>query len=89
MMLRSRYFCPLACPGSLQALQLLHSVILQSRGLKQSAAHLFVASSGPLQGSPHLLFTFWTTRLRVQRPSQVGCCQSDHGLKVQGMGMQS
>jgi len=32
---------------------------LQSRGLKQSAAHLFVASSGPLQGSPHLLFTFW------------------------------
>ena len=32
---------------------------LQSRGLKQSAAHLSVASSGPLQGSPHLLFTFW------------------------------
>ena len=34
-------------------------------------------------------FPAWTTRLRVQRPSQVGCCQSDQGLKVQGMGMQS
>ena len=30
-----------------------------------------------------------TTRLRVHRPSQVGCCHSLQGLKVQGIGMQS
>lgn len=33
---------------------------LQGCGLKQSAAHLMVVSKGPLQGSPHSLFTFWS-----------------------------
>ena len=33
---------------------------LQGCGLKQSAAHLIVVSKGPLQGSPHSLFTFWS-----------------------------
>mmetsp|Transcript_130679 Transcript_130679/g.310002 ORF Transcript_130679/g.310002 Transcript_130679/m.310002 type:complete len:234 (-) Transcript_130679:767-1468(-) len=89
MMPRLRYRWPVDWPGSLQPLQELHSVTLQSCGVRQSAAQRFVLSNGPVHGVPHSLFTFCTTRLRVHRPSQVGCCHSLQGLKVQGIGMQS
>mmetsp|Transcript_18465 Transcript_18465/g.43202 ORF Transcript_18465/g.43202 Transcript_18465/m.43202 type:complete len:324 (-) Transcript_18465:281-1252(-) len=86
---RLLYLCPDACPGSLQPLHSLQGVTLQFRGLMQSAAQRFVVSRGPVHGGPHSLFTSLTIRLRLQRPSHVGCCQSDHGLKMHGIGMQS
>mmetsp|Transcript_39103 Transcript_39103/g.110504 ORF Transcript_39103/g.110504 Transcript_39103/m.110504 type:complete len:294 (+) Transcript_39103:795-1676(+) len=83
-----RNLCPFGSSPS-HEVQSSHSSRMHGRDGLQLTSHGFVSRSGPSTGAPHSLFIVSMTRLRSQRPVQVGAFHSPHAPNSPSLGTHS